>query len=59
MKYYGKITDNKDLVTKEYVDRGKLPEVTTSDNGKFLRVVSGIWSAVVIANAEDHAFGGN
>lgn len=42
MKYLGKITDNKDLVTKEYVDdKNFVPSSTTSDNGKFLRVVNG------------------
>ena len=37
-------------VTKE------LPAVTASDNGKFLRVVSGAWAAVEIANANGGSF---
>ena len=28
-----------------------LPSVTSSDNGKFLRVVEGVWAAATIANA--------
>lgn len=28
-----------------------LPTVTSSDNGKFLRVVSGEWAAATVANA--------
>ena len=38
------------------VDNVKLPAVTTSDNGKFLRVVSGAWAAVAIANANGGSF---
>lgn len=34
---------------------GGVPAVTTSDNGKFLRVVNGAWAAVALENAE----GGN
>ena len=30
--------------------------VTTSDNGKFLRVVNGAWAAVKIANANGGSF---
>ena len=33
-----------------------LPTVTTSDNGKFLRVVNGVWAAVEIANANGGSF---
>lgn len=33
-----------------------LPEVTTADNGSFLRVVNGVWTAVVLPNAEDGEF---
>ena len=29
-----------------------LPEVSTTDNGKFLQVVNGVWTAVAITNAE-------
>ena len=38
------------------VDNVKLPSVTASDNGKFLRVVSGAWAAVEIANANGGSF---
>lgn len=34
----------------------ELPSVTTADNGKFLRVVSGAWAAVEIANANGGSF---
>lgn len=33
-----------------------LPEVTTADNGKFLRVVGGAWAAVNLPNAEEASF---
>ena len=33
-----------------------LPAVTSSDNGKFLRVVNGVWSASAIANASGGSF---
>lgn len=42
---------------QEWKDAAKeLPAVTTSDNGKFLRVVSGAWAAVEIANANGGSF---
>lgn len=34
----------------------EVPTVTTSDNGKFLRVVDGAWAAVMIANANGGSF---
>lgn len=34
----------------------EVPTVTTADNGKFLRVVSGAWAAVEIANANGGSF---
>lgn len=34
----------------------RVPAVTTSDNGKFLRVVSGVWAAASIPNAEEAEF---
>ena len=34
----------------------EVPSVTASDNGKFLRVVSGAWEAVEIANANGGSF---
>ena len=33
-----------------------MPTVTTSDNGKFLRVVDGAWAATTVTNAEEVAF---
>lgn len=35
-----------------------LPTVTTTDNGKFLRVVSGAWAAAAVPSAESVSFGG-
>ena len=34
----------------------EVPSVTTSDNGKFLRVVNGAWADVEIANANGGSF---
>ena len=36
----------------------ELPTVTASDNGKFLRVVSGAWAAQTVPSAESNSFGG-
>ena len=33
-----------------------LPKVTVADNGKFLRVVEGIWAASIVPYAEDNKF---
>ena len=42
---------------QEWKDAAKeLPAVAASDNGKFLRVVSGAWAAVEIANANGGSF---
>ena len=42
---------------QEWKDVAKeLPAVTASDNGKFLRVLSGAWAAVEIANANGGSF---
>lgn len=35
---------------------GLLPSVTTANNGQFLRVVNGVWTAVTIPNAEEATF---
>ena len=40
----------------DHVHPRELPNVTTADNGKFLRVVSGAWAAVEIANANGGSF---
>ena len=34
----------------------EVPAVTTSDNGKFLRVVNGAWAAVKVSNANGVSF---
>ena len=34
----------------------EVPAVTATDDGKFLRVVSGVWAAVSIANANGGSF---
>lgn len=34
----------------------ELPTVTTSDNGKFLRVVDGVWAVATVLNAEEAEF---
>ena len=33
-----------------------VPKVTTTDNGKFLRVVEGQWAASTVPNAESNVF---
>lgn len=40
----------------DHVHPRELPNVTAADNGKFLRVVSGAWAAVEIANANGGSF---
>ena len=40
----------------DHVHPKELPTVTATDNGKFLRVVSGAWGAVEIANANGVSF---
>lgn len=40
----------------DHVHPRELPNITTADNGKFLRVVSGAWAAVEIANANGGSF---
>lgn len=41
---------------KEAWSEKELPDVTTSDNGKFLRVSNGAWAAVTITNANGGSF---
>ena len=43
-------------VQAETADAQVLPTVTTSDNGKFLRVVSGQWQAATILDANGQSF---
>lgn len=33
-----------------------LPAVGTADEGKFLRVVNGVWTAVIVTNAEEVSY---
>lgn len=46
------------IVTDRYLPENTqvLPEVSTSDNGKFLRVVNGAWAAVTISDANGGSF---
>lgn len=37
-------------------DKKELPSVSTSDNGKFLRVINGVWTASSINNANGVSF---
>lgn len=45
------VRDNKEAWSKK-----ELPAVTASDNGKFLRVVNGAWSAETIPSANGGSF---
>lgn len=47
----GDVRDNKETWGKK-----ELPAVTASDNGKFLRVVSGAWAAASISDANGVSF---
>lgn len=47
----GDVRENKDAWGEK-----ELPAVTASDNGKFLRVVSGAWAAVSISDANGVSF---
>ena len=40
----------------DHDDGGLLPEVTAADNGKFLRVVNGVWAAAAINDANGVSF---
>lgn len=45
----GDINDNMDTIDAALA--AALPAVTSSDNGKFLRVVEGVWAAAAISDA--------
>lgn len=47
----GEVRENKDAWNEK-----ELPAVTTSDNGKFLRVVGGAWAAVTVDSANGVSF---
>lgn len=62
-KIYRYFADLKALAFKASVEKSDLaddvpllPDVTASDNGKFLRVVSGAWAAATVDNANGGAF---
>ena len=62
-KIYRYFADLKALAFKASVEKADLaddvpllPDVTASDNGKFLRVVSGAWAAAEVENANGGAF---
>ena len=40
----------------EQLENNTIPIVTTSDNGKFLQVVNGAWTAVSITNGNEVAY---
>lgn len=40
----------------DMIEGSGLPEVTTADNGKFLRVVDGVWAAATVASATGVSF---
>lgn len=50
----GNIEEQTDLMTT--INARALPSVTSSDNGKFLRVVNGAWAASTIPNASGVTF---
>lgn len=45
----GDLNDNFDIIDEALA--AVLPEVSTADNGKFLRVVQGEWAAATVASA--------
>lgn len=54
--YYNLNDGNVEQVLLTEISNGALPTVTTSDNGKFLRVVNGAWAAATVDNANGGAF---
>ena len=51
----GRPTDSSDAANKAYVD-AKVPNVTTANNGQFLRVVNGVPTWVALTVAEEVLF---
>lgn len=43
-------------VEADLVEIAELPQVSSTDEGKFLRVVDGVWSAAAILNANGESF---
>lgn len=56
MYIMGDVVNNTWTVYKK--SNGNLPSVTATDNGKFLRVVNGVWAAATVPSAENNSFGG-
>lgn len=55
------ISDTEPVDSDVWIDTSEdgglaLPEVTTADNGKFLRVVDGEWAVASVASAEGASF---
>lgn len=48
-------TPEGEAITYKVID-ARLPEVSSSDNGKLLRVVDGAWAVASIADAEGVSF---
>ena len=44
------------ITTEDKVKLDNIPTVTSSDNGKILRVINGSWAAVLLSNAEEVSF---
>lgn len=57
MKNLGRYNDDLSVPCKKDVDgkQEKIP-VTEEDNGKFMRVVNGVWAAAEVANANGESF---
>lgn len=43
-------------IEADLVEIAELPQVSSTDEGKFLRVVDGVWSAAAILNANGESF---
>lgn len=54
--YYDISNGSVEQVLLTEISNGALPMVTTADNGKFLRVVSGAWAAASVPDANGGAF---
>jgi len=54
----GQMTPEQAAQTRENLEisSARLPVVSASDNGKFLRVVSGSWAAATVPSAETASF---
>ena len=50
------VADIKEKTDAAYLPIDSLPAVTSSDNGKFLRVENGAWAAVTVPDANGVSF---